>query len=51
MQDIWYFVDKFEMNDKNNIKGPVSVRDLDVMIRTNSISSNTLAWCEGMTEW
>lgn len=32
-------------------KGPLSIRDIDVLIRTNEITSKTLGWKAGMKEW
>jgi len=44
-------VDKAAEDPKNNIKGPLAERDLDVLYRTNEIDSNTFVWREGMKEW
>lgn len=43
----WYYIDK---NDKQP-KGPISVRDIDVFVRTNEMDSNTYLWKEDMNEW
>lgn len=44
-EEVWYiFVN-------NETKGPFSLRDLDVLLRTNDINSRNLAWKTGMKEW
>jgi HIV Tat-specific factor 1 len=47
MADEWFYLDVFERQPK----GPISVRDIDVLMRTNSIDSNTYVWREGMEDW
>jgi HIV Tat-specific factor 1 len=43
----WYYIDVTEKQPK----GPISIRDIDVMLRTNTIDSNTYVWREGMNDW
>jgi HIV Tat-specific factor 1 len=47
MADEWFYLDVFEKQPK----GPISVRDIDVLMRTNTIDSNTYVWREGMDDW
>jgi hypothetical protein len=44
----WYFVDR---DDQNQLKGPISRRDLDVMIKTNALDSDSYVYKPGMTSW
>lgn len=32
-------------------RGPLAIRDLDVLLRTNEINSKMLGWRSGMKEW
>lgn len=32
-------------------RGPLGIRDLDVLLRTNEITSKTLGWKVGMANW
>jgi len=43
----WYYIDP----SKKETAGPISVRDLDVLIRTSMIDTNTYVWREGMEDW
>lgn len=43
----WYYID---VADKEP-KGPISIRDIDVMMRTNAIDTSTYVWREGMDDW
>ena len=43
----WYYIDKTEKQPK----GPFSIRDLDVFIRTNTLDSNTYVWKAPMSTW
>lgn len=43
----WYYIDVAEKQPK----GPISIRDIDVMLRTNAIDSNTYVWKDGMEDW
>lgn len=44
-EEVWY------VYVNNETKGPFSLRDLDVLLRTNDINSRNLAWKNGMKEW
>lgn len=44
-EEVWYII------VNNETRGPLSLRDLDVMLRTNDINSRTFAWKAGMKEW
>lgn len=43
----WYYID----SAKKEPTGPISIRDLDVLIRTNLIDTNNYVWKEGMEDW
>jgi HIV Tat-specific factor 1 len=43
----WYYIDP----SIKETSGPISIRDLDVLIRTNMIDTNTYVWREGMEDW
>jgi HIV Tat-specific factor 1 len=43
----WYYIDTM----KQQPNGPISIRDIDVLMRTNAINSNTYVWKDGMSEW
>jgi HIV Tat-specific factor 1 len=43
----WYYIDSV----KREPSGPISIRDLDVLMRTNLIDTNTYVWKEGMEDW
>jgi hypothetical protein len=40
--EIWYII------VNNETRGPLSLRDLDVLLRTNEITSRTYGWKNGM---
>lgn len=44
-EEVWYIL------VNNETRGPLSLRDLDVLLRTNDITSRTFAWKNGMKEW
>ena len=44
-EEVWYIY----VNEES--RGPIGLRDLDVLIRTNEINSRTLGWKNGMNEW
>lgn len=44
----WYYVDR---DDGNQMKGPISRRDLDVMIKTNALDSDSYVYKPGMNSW
>lgn len=44
-EEVWY------VYVNNETKGPFSMRDLDVFLRTNELNSLNLAWKVGMKEW
>lgn len=43
---LWFYIDKDEQ-----IIGPLSFRDMDVLLMTNEIALSTLAWNESMEDW
>jgi hypothetical protein len=43
----WYYID----STKKEPAGPLSIRDLDVLMRTNFIDTNTYVWKDGMQDW
>lgn len=45
----WFYVNPKESAD--DLKGPVSIRDLDVLWRTSELYSTSLLWKEGMDKW
>ncbi|CAK72965.1 unnamed protein product (macronuclear) [Paramecium tetraurelia] len=48
---IWYYVDTSEQETEKQTKGPISIRDIDVMLRTSIITSHTYVYKEGFTDW
>jgi GYF domain 2 len=44
----WYFLDNA---DQNKPKGPISRRDLDVMIKTNVLDSDSYVFQQGFSGW
>ena len=44
----YFYIDE---RDENNIKGPISKRDVEVMIRTNELGSDSYVFKEGMKDW
>ncbi|CAD8080867.1 unnamed protein product [Paramecium sonneborni] len=48
---IWYYVDTSEQEAEKQTKGPISIRDIDVMLRTSIITSHTYVYKEGFTDW
>ncbi len=44
-EEVWYII------INNESRGPLSLRDLDVLLRTSEINSSTYAWKNGMKEW
>lgn len=48
MTKAWFFVDR---DDQNKPKGPISRRDLDVMIKTNALDSDSYVYKAGMSGW
>ncbi|CAD8172982.1 unnamed protein product [Paramecium octaurelia] len=48
---IWYYVDTNEQEPQKQTKGPISIRDIDVMLRTSIITSHTFVYKEGFTDW
>ena len=42
----WFYLDR----DQQTI-GPLSFRDMDVLLRTNEIELSTYAWTESMSSW
>ncbi len=45
----WFYVNPNESAE--DLKGPVSIRDLDVLWRTSELYSTSLLWKEGMDKW
>lgn len=45
-ENLWFYID----SDDKTI-GPLSFRDMDVLLRTDSLSLSTLAWKDGMDDW
>ena len=45
-ENLWFYID----SDEQTI-GPLTFRDMDVLLRTDSIALSTLAWKDGMIEW
>lgn len=44
----WYYLSP---GAASNVLGPISTRDVDVMLRIGELSENTLMCREGMQEW
>jgi hypothetical protein len=47
LRNEWYYIDPINRQPV----GPISLRDLDVSVRTNILDSNSYLWKEGMEEW
>ena len=45
-ESLWFYID----SDEQTI-GPLEFRDMDVLLRTDSISLSTYAWKDGMDDW
>lgn len=61
-KEIWFYLDITETDESKQVQGPVSERDLDVLLRTNVINSSkkknsissmigTLVFKQGMEQW
>lgn len=44
-EEVWYII------INNETKGPLSLRDLDVLLRTSEINSANYVWKNGMAGW
>jgi hypothetical protein len=42
----WFYLDR-----ENNTLGPLTFRDMEVLLRTNEIELSTYAWNESMESW
>ena len=48
MIETWYYVDH---TNNNRITGPITRRDLDVLLKTNALDSNSYVYREGLNGW
>lgn len=44
-EEVWY------ISENKETRGPLSLRDLDVLLRTKGITSRAYGWKNGMKDW